>query len=180
MKNRQTGAVLAVALIFMVLMTLVGVSTMRTSVISERMAGNYDNLNVAFQAAESALRDAEQDLLCEGCRENDSLSIHSVKGLTGFSDTCEEGLCFSATTSQDVLEDDDVNGNALLDQFIAFGDKTGAGTVPGVSQQPKYIIQGKKVWPPGADGWKVFYVITSVGYGKTENAKSILREKFIP
>lgn len=179
MRSSQSGAVLPITLILMVLMTLVGLSTMNTSVLSERMAGNYDNVNVAFQAAEAALRDAEQDIRCEGCRENDATSIHTIRGLTGFTDDCRQGLCFSGTTQTEVLEDTDANGDALFDKFVTYGDKTGADAISGAAQQPKYIIEGKKVWPPGAAGWKYYYVITAVGNGKTVNSKSILREKFI-
>ncbi len=179
MRSTQNGAVLPITLILMVLMTLVGLSTMNTSVLSERMAGNYDNVNVAFQAAEAALRDAEQDLLCDDCRENDATAISAISGLTGFTDDCRQGLCFSGATQTEVLEDTDTNGDALFDKFVTYGDKTGADSISGAAQQPKYIIEGKKAWPPGAAGWKYYYVITAVGNGKTVNSKSILREKFI-
>ncbi len=179
MKTTQQGAVLPITLILMVLMTLVGLSTMSTSVMSERMAGNYNNVNVAFQATEAALRDAEQDLRCEGCRDDDAVPIHVINGLTGFTDTCRAGLCYFNTTDKEVLEDNDTNGDALYDQFLTYGGKTDVDAITGTAQQAKYIIEGKKVWPPGAAGWKYYYVITAVGNGKTVNSKSILREKYI-
>lgn len=61
--KRQQGAVLVVGLIFLVLMTLVGVTAMRTGVLDERMAGNLRDTKVAFEAAEAALRNAEEDEL---------------------------------------------------------------------------------------------------------------------
>ena len=94
MKLTQKGAVLPITLILMVLMMMVGLSTMKTSILSERMAGNYDSVNVAFQAAEAALRDAEQDLDCEGCRDSDAAPIYSITGLTGFTSDCRAGLCY--------------------------------------------------------------------------------------
>ncbi len=177
--TRQAGAVLPITLILMVLMTLVGLSTLNTSVMSERMAGNFNSVNVAFQATEAALRDAEQDLRCEGCRDGDAVPIHLINGLTGFTDTCRAGLCFFGTTNKEVLNDSDVNGDVLANQFITYGAKTDAGTISGTAQQAKYIIEGKQVWPPGAAGWKYYYVITAVGNGKTEASKAVLREKFI-
>lgn len=177
--HTQTGAVLPITLIMMVLMTLVGLSTMNTSVLSERMAGNFDNVNVAFQATEAALRDAEQDLLCEGCRNDDAVPINAINGLTGFTNTCRAGLCYFGITDKEVLEDNDANGDALHDKFLTYGDKTDVDSIAGTAQQSKYIIEGKKVWPPGAAGWKYYYVITATGNGKTVSSKSILREKFI-
>jgi type IV pilus assembly protein PilX len=55
----QSGAALVVSLLFLLLMTIIGVTAMQTNTLEERMAGNARDLNVAFQAAESALRDGE-------------------------------------------------------------------------------------------------------------------------
>ncbi|PKM43217.1 MAG: pilus assembly protein PilX [Gammaproteobacteria bacterium HGW-Gammaproteobacteria-1] len=55
----QRGAVLIVALIFLLLLTLIGTAAMRTTTLQERMAGNTRDLNLSFQAAEAALRAGE-------------------------------------------------------------------------------------------------------------------------
>ena len=57
--KRQSGAVLVIGLIILVVLTLLGVQGMRTNVAQERMAANMRERNVAFQAAESALRVGE-------------------------------------------------------------------------------------------------------------------------
>ena len=59
MFNRQRGAVLAVSLMILLVMTMIGISGMRGTVLQERMASNTKDRNQAFQAAESAMRDAE-------------------------------------------------------------------------------------------------------------------------
>lgn len=55
----QYGAVLIVSLIFLLLMTIIGVTAMQTTTLQERMAGNTRDHNLAFQAAEAALREGE-------------------------------------------------------------------------------------------------------------------------
>ena len=57
--HKQRGAVLAVALMILLVMTMIGISGMRGTVLQERMASNTKDRNQAFQAAESAMRDAE-------------------------------------------------------------------------------------------------------------------------
>lgn len=57
--RRQSGAVLVIGLIILVVLTMLGVQGMRTNVAQERMAGNMRERNLAFQAAESALRSGE-------------------------------------------------------------------------------------------------------------------------
>lgn len=55
----QKGAVLVIGLIILVVLTLLGVQGMRTNVAQERMAANMRERNMAFQAAEAALRVGE-------------------------------------------------------------------------------------------------------------------------
>jgi type IV pilus assembly protein PilX len=55
----QRGIALPVVLIFVVVMTLLGVTVIRNITLEEKMAGNLNNQQIAFQAAEAALRDCE-------------------------------------------------------------------------------------------------------------------------
>lgn len=56
---RQHGTVLVVSLIMLLLLTMLGLSSMRGTTLEERMAGNMRDQNLAFQAAEAALREGE-------------------------------------------------------------------------------------------------------------------------
>ncbi len=60
--RHQQGAVLIVSLVMLIIMTLLGISAMNNTVMQERMAGNQRNSTLAFQAAEAALRAAENDI----------------------------------------------------------------------------------------------------------------------
>jgi type IV pilus assembly protein PilX len=62
LSGRQQGVALIVALIFLAVLAILGVTIARNSSMEERMAGNTRDRDLAFQAAESALRDAEDDL----------------------------------------------------------------------------------------------------------------------
>lgn len=57
--HQQKGTVLAISLIILLLMTLIAVTAMQTTTLEEKMAGNSRDRDLALQAAESALRDAE-------------------------------------------------------------------------------------------------------------------------
>lgn len=67
---RQRGAALIVALVFLMVMTVVSVASMRGTTIQERMVGNMQDRNAAFQAAEAELREAEQWLLANETNRN--------------------------------------------------------------------------------------------------------------
>ncbi len=57
--RRERGAALLVALVMLLIMSMIGVTAMQGSAMQERMAGNSRDRNLAFQAAEAALREAE-------------------------------------------------------------------------------------------------------------------------
>jgi type IV pilus assembly protein PilX len=68
MKNRtsrkdQSGVVLFVALMLLVILSMIGVTVARMQTVEERMARNENNRQLATQAAEAALRYAEYQLL---------------------------------------------------------------------------------------------------------------------
>jgi type IV pilus assembly protein PilW len=58
-RGGSRGAVLVVALILLLVLTLIGVTAARMQTAQEGMARNDDNHQLAFQAAEAALRDGE-------------------------------------------------------------------------------------------------------------------------
>ena len=55
---KQRGAVLIVSLIFLLVMTILILASMRGTVMQERMAGNLYDRSLAFQAADRAMVDA--------------------------------------------------------------------------------------------------------------------------
>lgn len=60
--HHQSGIVMVVALVMLVLITLLGLTSVRTLTIEEKMASNSYDRNIAFQAAEKALAEAETNL----------------------------------------------------------------------------------------------------------------------
>lgn len=63
---RQTGMVLLVSLVFLLLLTLVGVSSMQNATLQEKMAGSVTVRNQSFQAAEEILRLGESAIQVAG------------------------------------------------------------------------------------------------------------------
>jgi type IV pilus assembly protein PilX len=79
--RKQRGAVLIVALIFLVVMTMLILASIRGTVMQERMASNLYDRSLAFQAAEAALREGERFVLetspkptAAGCDSNGNCS----------------------------------------------------------------------------------------------------------
>ena len=62
-RGAQRGAILIFCLVFLLVLTTMGVASMESTVLEERMAGNMQDHNAAFQAAESSLQAAENWLI---------------------------------------------------------------------------------------------------------------------
>ena len=60
--TRNRGLALFISLVLLLVLTIIGVSSVQTSSLETRIARNEHDVLLAFQSAESALRDAEQFL----------------------------------------------------------------------------------------------------------------------
>lgn len=87
-RPQQRGTVLLVAMIMLLVMTLLGINSMRGTALEERMAGNWRDQNIALQAAEAALRGAERSLpgvrpeplgtVADGCPADSDCSVYEM------------------------------------------------------------------------------------------------------
>jgi type IV pilus assembly protein PilX len=82
----ECGAVLLVSLVMLLLLTLIGLAGMRMVQLEERMAGNLRDRQMAFQAAEAALRAGEMAALERYRRDGPMTSVDAGEGVvSGFS-----------------------------------------------------------------------------------------------
>ncbi|HEX19547.1 MAG TPA: hypothetical protein ENG78_01810 [Acidiferrobacteraceae bacterium] len=133
--KHQAGAVLAMALVFLLLLTIIGISSITTTTLQEKMAGNMQDRNIAFQAAEAALRDGERHV------------DNNIADTAVFYTNCTNGLCLPATATTGTISIYvwDTGGAADWSNSsttsIQFGSVTGTTQLPGLFDQPRYIIE---------------------------------------
>lgn len=160
-RSAQRGTVLVVALVFLVIMTLLGVGAMQSSVLEERMAGNLRDDRVSFESAEAGLRAGEQELRDNGS----SLDFDGTGGLYHHADE----------DAPDPLEFTDAESLA-----VGF-------TLDGVASQPRYFMEKlPPVTPPGTSleagtpvTGKALYRIVSRGKGGSEESETVLQSTFL-
>jgi len=84
----ETGAALFVSLVFLLIMTIVGLAGMQNTSLQEKMAGHLRDSSLAFQAAESALKAGEAVLnsgkipIFSCSSPTDGLYVNSYPGTT--------------------------------------------------------------------------------------------------
>ena len=57
--RQQRGWILVIGLVVLVMLSIIAIALMRTTMMEEKMAGANRDINLAFEAAETALRGAE-------------------------------------------------------------------------------------------------------------------------
>ena len=135
----QRGAVLIVALIMLLLLTIIGMSSMRGTSLQENMAGNLRESNLAFQAAEAGLRAGEQ--LAHGMFIDGSLEAlqpgeeETGTYSSGFSDSASAPT-FTITKLAGLRTSTEA-GVAMIDEGVLVRiDSSGAGITRNESNQP--------------------------------------------
>lgn len=164
--DRQRGFSLITTLLFMVSALVLGTSVMGVTMMQERMTGNSKDRDLAFQAAEAALRDAEVDI------------ADNLNDASAFTDTCAFGLCTppSLRASPSPLPADQQSGFswATAANVRQYGANTGAVALPNVYSPPSYVIEklgnlgvpiGSSLVPPASSTAGTAYRITARATG---------------
>ena len=169
--KQQGGMSLIASLIFLGVLTTLGYSSITTAFMQERMSGAWQDRKQATQAAEMALRDAEVYI------------ASSVTGLTGFNRECNNGLCYNGAQgyaantpvgmANTVWSTSGIFENA--DKTIHYGEMTGATSINGVLEQPRYLIEGFRKQHAG-QGESTYYRITVRAVGSRPGTSVTLQE----
>jgi len=175
--NQQKGAVLAVSLIILLVMTIIGLQGISSTTLEERMSRNYRDSQLSFQAAETALRDGE------------AFVESTLFKLTDYTTTCTNGLCFNGGASGCPA----VKATPWETSSIWSGagsHKGYSGTIPQVFAQPKYIVEFRCYIPadpnapvpvstPGTSSeWAEMYRITALGFGASDTSRTMLQSTY--
>lgn len=202
-QNRQHGAALITSLIFLSVLTILGMSTLGTALLESRMAGNARDRNLAFQAAEIGLRDAELFIRDSGRISGNILeesALDANQDWTG--QTCTYGFCYNGQAwnangvnwvASPVWENENYWSNALQYQRVpaVAGKPVGrAGpqlafnplyvlpaALPLVSRQPEYLIE---TYSQKSFNNHYYYRITVRGYGMRPGTRVMLQEIYTP
>ena len=94
--RRERGAALIISMILLVLITLVGVASLRNVLLEEKMTANYYDRSLAFQAAEAGLRAGEAVAEAQAAatpKHAQAIALGYPADATQCSSTCSGGLC---------------------------------------------------------------------------------------
>lgn len=160
-QKQQSGVVLVISLIILLLLTILGVTAMQVNGLEEKMAGNSRDQNIAFQAAESALVEAEKFILNNPTDE--VITYNGDNGLLGMSND-EPTNYFDLA----VWGESQIGTNPNTNSFE-------------LAEPPQYIIKKISLILPGTPGGetKTYFKITARAVGRSAGTQVILQEYFV-
>lgn len=189
---QQRGASLIVSLLMLVAVLMLGISAAQISLQGEKASRNDRDRQIAFQAAEAALQDAEMDIENSPDAKSRSALFSENPVVTDFIDGCGAGdsntnlgLCATASPGSPAvwLTVDFTDAAASSTKSVPFGNftgqkmQTGKGSLP--SKLPRYIIEVLGYNAAGtvtdSENKKYFYRITAMGFGARESTQVVLQ-----
>jgi type IV pilus assembly protein PilX len=129
--SRQRGVTLIVALIFLAILMLLGVTIAQTSSMEERMAGNTRDRDLALQSAEAALKAADAAL--KALPKDPGPGPNMGKITTAFDGSTVGYVAYNPANASDA---------AYWSAYDWAGASHSAGTsLWKVAAQPRYVIE---------------------------------------
>ena len=198
--EREGGATLVYVLCLLIVILLLGVSAAQMALQGEKAARGERDRHVAFQAAEEALMDAQNDI--EGLPGAPGRSSLFAPGsAAGFVEDCGDGgalgLCLPAAKGApalwqgmalDAAEPASGSGASRSVPYGQFTDaamQTGLGFLP--ARRPRYIIELLPFHPPGAEAGaspgslatgNYVYRVTAIGFGAQDGTQVVLQSYY--
>ena len=190
-RDRSGGFSLIVVLLLLVVVTVLGVGAARLSLVNERSARSDRDQEIALQAAEAALVDAELDILGPNANPASRLCLFNNKDVAPFVEGCGSntnlGLCApSAPGNTPAWMKADLSPGSKTS--VAYGTFTGQtfvvgkGTAPAAS--PRYIVevmrnnggwQANRLESASAGQATHIFRVTAIGFGVDTDTQVVLQ-----
>jgi len=172
--NHTRGAALITALIILLVLTVLGVTAMRNTSLQENITGNLRDQDLALQAAETALSDAEFKLSAASATGVPIAGGNLVVGGTTLGTVFKRGVLPPMnTTSHD---------STVWNNTNAIKVNT---PLQGLSDNPSYIIEFEQSVIDNLDPesrakghGRYYYRITARGVGSSPNSVVLLQEVY--
>jgi type IV pilus assembly protein PilX len=205
LRHQQQGVSLVVSLLMLVAVLMLGISAAQMALQGEKASRNDRDRQIAFQAAEAALKDAELDIqnspdpklsrsngFLESPANDPPLRLDFTDGCGAGESNVSLGLCAPSAPgitpvwqTVDLLDDDAGSSRSVpYGKFTGQAMQTGKGFLPG--RPSRYIIeilnfnqagQLASAENPGG-GTQYFYRITAIGFGARDSTKVVLQSYF--
>lgn len=188
--SAQHGFSLIITLILLVVVTVLGVGASQIALLAEKSTRFGRDSQIAFQAAEAALIDAEFDIRGPNTSGNQRVATFVTGRSVAFVDGCGTGsslgLCLPAAAGQkpvwytNTVDFTDESPSAKTVQFGQFTGRTLSTGSSGIRPEilPRYIIEVIPDLSAGASAQATLYRVTAMGFGPRKSTQAVVQMIF--
>mgnify|MGYP000285260813 CR=1 FL=1 len=188
--HKHRGFSLITTLILLVVVTILGIGAAQIVLQAEKATRYARDSQIAFQAAEAALLDAEFDIRGPNTSANQRVASFVTGSAVGFVDGCgtgtQRGLCsLSAEGQKPVWYGVNFQDESSSAQTVKFGEFTGRTLSTGTSGirpeiSPRYIIEVIPDPTPGSNASTkpTLYRVTAMGFGPRKSTQAVAQMIF--
>ena len=192
--RHSRGASLIMVLLILVIVSMLGIAGIQVSMMGERGARNDRDFQVAWQSAETALLDAEFDMI-------GSVGVAAARPIFDGLDATKfaqngcgtsgdsRGLCKSVTSGKPVWLTANFDDTSASSDTVAFGTFTNHSFASGSTgvqpaRAPRYIIErvndtmGSKTIEANQPEGLFAYRVTAMGYGPRTDIQAVVQTLF--
>ena len=187
----QRGFSLVTTLILLVVVTVLGIGASQMVLLSERSTRFDRDQQIAFQAAEAALLEAEFDIRGPNTKVGNRMALftgtdaQNVNFIEGCGST---GLCSGALVANKpvwyAVDFTDKSATAKTTEFGQFTGRTFSTGQTGIRPEmlPRYIIEAIPDQTPGqrvtGGDKKILYRVTAMGFGPRKETQAVVQMIF--
>lgn len=188
----QRGASLVVVMLVLLVVTVTGIAGARLALLGEMSARHDRDTQIAFESAEAAIIDAENEIDgvapagCAGLRADKFLPKEfAIPAGTCGNTTADRGLCSpveEGSTAKPVWVTVDFLDNstsAFTAEYGGFTCRTfdaGSGIKP--ARPPRYIVERVPDKTPGKPADTYMYRITAMGFGPRVDTRAVIQVEY--
>lgn len=186
-QSKSQGASLIVVLMILTVVSIAGIAGVQISMLSERTSRADRDMQIAWQAAEAGLIDAENDIFGPGTSSRRAL-FTDPKDISGFENGCGSsgdsiGLCAMVSSGKPAWLQVDFEATTNSPKTTAYGHYTGKTMQVGPFgiqpvQAPRYVIEPirdpehRNLSDPNPP---YIYRVTAMGFGPRLEAQAVLQ-----
>ena len=172
-QHKQLGSVLILSLIILLVLTMIGVSSMSSSSLQEKMAGNFRDREIAFQAAEAALaygeKWAKDNINTEG-------AFSDTNGLYSTNNGPNSNNAYNIATWWTGTDSKVYGGTAIADVRAQPRFTIEYQTEVGVEEGTSIVVENHGESQGG--GTITSFKVTARGTGQSDNTQVILQSDY--
>lgn len=186
---KQSGFSLITTLILLIVVTVLGLAASRIVLMAEQTSRFDRDTQIAFQAAEAALIDAELDIQGPNTSASKRMDLFELKNKVNFivgcgNTTTQRGMCAPAAAGQKpIWYQVDFTDTTVTAKTVKLGEFTGRAFEAGATGirpeiAPRYIVEVIPDPTPSATLNDVLYRITAMGFGPRKETQVVLQVVF--